>query len=408
MKWFFQNKRIYADYASGTPMDHDVFSAMRPYIEKNSFNPQGLYKESRIVHDALENARRDVARLCGVTNRNVVFTSGGTEANMIGILSLYETVVSNISGTPKILVSSIEHPSVLGVVELLKKRGCEIISIPVTKEGIVDVSFIEKNLDAQTALVIVMGANNEIGTVQPISRIGRIVRQFRKDNNSVYPYMHSDIVQMGNTHSVQLGGMHVDSIALSGSKIYGPKGSGAWVFQSVISPQSWFSGGTQEFGFRPGTHNVSACIGFARALSITQKQYKSEHERLLKLRKELYAQIQSIFSDVVLVGSEKERLPHNLYLVFPHISAEQLVIELDARGIAVSSQSACSTGNGKISHVLQAISEHYDGIAPEGIRISLGRHTTKKDMIQIVDAVHQAVTKLYTDRNRFLSHEKTI
>jgi cysteine desulfurase len=306
------------------------------------------------------------------------------------------------------LASSIEHPSVLGVLTLLQQKGCNIVFIPITKEGIVDVSFIEKNLDAQTALVIVMGANNEIGTLQPVSRIGRLVRQFRKDNNSAYPYMHSDIVQMGNTHSVQLSGMHVDSIALSGSKIYGPKGSGVWVFQGTISPQSWFSGGTQEFGFRPGTHNVSACIGFACALSIAQKQYKSEYERLLELRKELYTQIQSRFPDIVLVGSEKERLPHNLYLAFPHISAEQLVIELDARGIAVSSQSACSTGNGKISHVLKAISEHYDGVAPEGIRISLGRHIKNKDMMQIRDAVVGAVTKLYTDRNRFLSHEKTI
>ncbi|MCF7831687.1 MAG: cysteine desulfurase [Candidatus Pacebacteria bacterium] len=405
MKWFFQNKRIYADYASGTPIDQDVFSAMRPFIQKDSFNPQGLYKESRTVHTALENARRDVARLCGVTDKNVVFTSGGTEANMIAILSLYETVISSIPGTPKILVSSIEHPSVLGVVELLKKRGCEIISIPVTKEGIVDVSFIEKNLDTQTVLVIVMGANNEIGTVQPISRIGRIVRQFRKDTNSLYPYMHSDIVQMGNTHSVQLSGMHVDSIALSGSKIYGPKGSGVWVFQGAISPKSWFSGGTQEFGFRPGTHNVSACIGFARALVIAQKTYKSEYERLLELRKELYAQIQSALPDAVLIGSKKERLPHNLYLAFPNISAEQLVIELDARGVAVSSQSACSTGNGKVSHVLQAITGQ-DGILQEGIRISLGRNTTKKDILEIARAVKESVTKLYTDRNRFLPYEK--
>lgn len=405
MKWFFQSKRIYADYASGTPIDQDVFSVMRPYIEKDSFNPQGLYKESRVVHAALENARRDVARLCGVTDRNVVFTSGGTEANMVGILSLYETVVASISGTPKILVSSIEHPSVLGVVKLLQQKGCEIIFIPVTKEGIVDISFVEKNLDIQTALVIIMGANNEIGTIQPISRIGRIVRQFRKDANTVYPYMHSDIVQMGNTHSVQLGGMHVDSIALSGSKIYGPKGSGVWVFQGTISPKSWFSGGTQEFGFRPGTHNVSACIGFARALVMAQKQYKSEYERLLVLRKELYAQIQSAFPDVALIGSEKERLPHNLYLAFPDISAEQLVIELDARGIAVSSQSACSTGNGKVSHVLQAIAGQ-NGILQEGIRISLGRNTKKKDILEIARAVKESVTKLYTDRNRFLPYEK--
>jgi len=406
MKWFFKNKRIYADYASGTPIDPDVFSAMRPYIQKKSFNPQGLYQESLMVHDTLENARRDVARLCGVTERNIVFTSGGTEANMIAILSLYETVVSHIAGTPKILVSSIEHPSVLGVLELLKKRGCEIIFIPVTKEGIVDVSFIEKQIDAQTALVIVMGANNEIGTLQPISRIGRMVRQFRKDNNCLYPFVHSDIVQMGNTHSVQLSGMHVDSIALSGSKIYGPKGSGVWVFQSHINPRSWFSGGTQEFGFRPGTHNVSACIGFAKALSMAQKEYKKEYDRLLELRTELYTRIQSTFPEVILIGSQKERLPQNLYLVFPGIFAEQLVIELDARGIAVSSQSACSTGSGKVSHVLQAIAKYYDGVIQEGIRISLGKDISKNDIIQIHYAVCESVKKLYTDRNRFLSYAK--
>jgi cysteine desulfurase len=408
IKWLFKKKRIYADYASGTPIDARVISAMSLCMTKYSHNPQGLYAESRHAHDALEHTRKDVARVCGVTAKEVVFTSGGTESNLIAILSLYETAVSMIDGVPNILVSEIEHPSVLGVVALLKDRGCSIIKIPVLADGVVDMKFIEEHVNNQTALVIVMSANNEIGTMQPVSRIGRFVKEFRKNHNQSFPYFHTDAVQIANTQSVKLHALHTDSIALSGSKIYGPKGSGVWVTQGVVYKKTWFHGGSQEFGFRPGTHNVASCVGFSCALQNAQEYFSSESKRLFDIRTMMFQKIQQEFPDVVLVGSEKERLPNNLYLHFPDIIAEQLVIELDARGIAVSSQSACSTGDGKPSHVLVSLSRYFENKIQEGVRISIGKHTRHSDGCRIADAVCDAVRKLYTDRNQFLHHEKKI
>ena len=388
------NKNIYLDYASGAPLDARVFSAMKEFMTGNSANPSALHKEGVSARRAVEKARESVARILGVQKEEIIFTSGGTESNNLAILG----VVASAS-TPHIVTINIEHPSVLEVCRYLEKeKKAEVTYVSVEQNGIVDPKKIKEAIRKNTVLVSVMYSNNEIGTIQPITEITKEIRHYRKINNTRFPLFHTDAAQAMNYLPVKVDKLGVDLMSWNGSKIYGPKGAGALFKKRNIGLSPIMRGGSQEFGFRPGTENVAGIVGLARALEIAENMKEKEFKRLTKLRDYFISLIRAN-RRIVLNGDPKERLPNNVNISIPGIESDLLVIELDAKGIAVSAKSACKSDDPEESYVIKAIRRQEslpsEALAQEGsIRFSLGRSTTKADIDYTLKALRHILSKL--------------
>ena len=351
-------KRIYADTAAGMS------------------NPSSIHEEGMRAKKALEDARAKVAELIGAHPNEIIFTSGGTEGNNLAIFGCATLSVAH----KEIITTSIEHASVL---EPAKKLGAAIISVG--ESGIVDSEEIKKNLNSETKLVSIIYANNEIGTIQPIREIARVIRNFRKTRNSElgtgnFPLFHIDACQAPRFLDLNVARLGVDLMTLNGSKIYGPKGSGCLYVRRGIKLTPLFWGGGQERGLRSGTENVPAIIGFAEALALCAKLREKESAQLTKLRDELVAGLLKI-EGVKLNGHATQRLPNNVNVNLPILEPEQWVLELDAKGIACSAGSACSSNKQN---------DDYDII---GVRFSLGRETTKAEINYIIKTVFLILKK---------------
>ncbi len=326
--------------------------------------------------EKLENARTKVAHILNARKEEIIFTSGATESNNLAIL-----------GSPRghIVTTNIEHASVL---ETCKHRG-NVTFVPAQSNGIVDPEKIKKALRPDTVLVSVMYANNEIGTVQPIKEIAKIIRHHNK-HNSKKVFFHTDAVQAANYLSLNVINLGVDMMSLNSAKIYGPKGVGILYIKNGTPVGPIMFGGNQERGLRPGTENVILATAFANALEETEKIKAQEGKRLTKLRNYF---ISKLPKNINLNGDPKNRLPNNINITIPKIPSDLLVIELSARGIMASAKSACKSGDGKASHVIQAINpkaKDTDG----SLRFSLGRETTKKDIDRTVKALSEILQKL--------------
>lgn len=347
----------------------------------------------------MESARQAVAAILSARPEEIIFTSGGTEGNNLAIQGAVYAAKQNFSpAVPHLVVTNIEHPSVLETAKLLEKRGLAEISIVLVGEnGIVDPKKIRKEIKKNTVLVSVMYANNEIGTIQPIKEIAREIRHFRKHNRSEYPYFHTDAVQAANYLELSVEKLGADMLTLSGSKIEGAGRVGVLYKKNSVQLENILGGGDQEQGLRPGTENLPEILKFAQAFTAVRKIKDKEFERLLALRNYFINKLKhsGILKNtrIVINGDLENRLPNNVSITIPRIPSDLLVIELSARGVMCSSKSACKSARSEGSYVIEAIRPGSD---PEigGLRFSLGKDTKKGYIDYTVKSLEQILKKL--------------
>ena len=375
---------IYLDYAAATPLDERAFASMKPYFSEQFFNPSAVYQSAREVNKAIEAARAVVSSCIGSKDQEVVFTAGGTEANNLAIHGIMRQFPDG-----NIIVSSIEHDSVLAPANVYERRIA-----PVNKKGILDLAALESLIDENTVLVSIMLANNEIGTIQPIKEVAKIVAKIKAQRsfNNKPIYLHTDACQAANYLDIHVSRLGIDLMTLNGGKIYGPKQSGALYVRAGTKISPIIYGGGQEDGLRSGTENVASIIGFATMLQNVQADRKEESFRLHKLSNDMFATLSQKLKGINLNGDSKKRLPNNINILIESIDSERLVMELDEAGLMVSSASACSASNGKASHVLTALGLS-DNQANSSIRLSLGRGTTSEQADTASEILIQVITQ---------------
>ncbi|MBI3999168.1 MAG: IscS subfamily cysteine desulfurase [Candidatus Omnitrophica bacterium] len=381
---------IYMDNQSTTPVDPRVLEAMLPYY-KEEFGNAASRNHSFGQHalQAVEEARAKIAALIHASEtEEIVFTSGATESNNLairGICEMYRDKGNHI------ITTAIEHKSVLDTCKFLETQGFKVTYLSVNREGLIDLNELRKAITEKTILISVMYANNEIGTLQPVSEIGKIARK-----HSVF--FHCDAVQAIAKISVELQAMNMDLVSISAHKIYGPKGIGA-LYVRKRNPRARLAplihGGGHEHGLRSGTLNVPAIVGFGKAAEIAGREMDVEAKRIFHLREKLRNAITTQLSHVHLNGSLEKRLPGNLNLSFAFVEGETLLNEI-SREIAVSSGSACTSANAEPSYVLKALGVGEE-LAHTSIRFGLGRFTTEEEVDYTVDQVVKVVKKLRAD-----------
>lgn len=377
-------KKIYLDYAAATPIDKNVLAAMMPYFTEQFYNPSALYLDSKHVSKMIAAARADVARWLGARTGEIIFTAGGTEANNLAIYG----VMSQYPGA-NMLVSAIEHESVM-----MPANKFEHHQIRVDVGGVIDLKDVADKVNDSTVLISVMYANNEIGTIQPLSKVAALAdavrKQRRKDGNDLPLYVHTDACQAANYLSLQVSRLGVDMMTLNGGKIYGPKQSGALFVRSSVQLAPLILGGGQERGMRSGTENVPFIIGFAAALNLVQPRKGAESRRLAELQRLFVTLMLEKLPTAVMNGSSKARLVNNVNIMIPGTDNERLVFQLDEAGIQCAAGSACSAQRGEPSHVLRAIGLDDDGIR-SSIRFSLGAQTDEEAIRCVIEQLAQTV-----------------
>lgn len=376
----FNKTRIYLDYASITPTDSRVVKYMNTILKKYPSNPSSLYLEGVEAFKQLESARTSVSKALEVQSDEIIFTSGGTESNNLAIKGILESWKEKNSGIPHIVSTTIEHPSIKELLKRLEsKKLCTVTYINIDSGGIVNLKELKESLTKETVLVSVMYVNNEIGTIQPLSEVSKIVRAYRKDNNQMYPYIHTDACQAALFCSLRVPALGIDLLTLDGSKIYGPRGCGILFARRGVKLTPELFGGDQEKERRAGTENVASASGFAYALELAQKEKDDESKRISILRDQMLSLIQKEVSNIEVNGSMKDRVPNNINICLKGIDAEFAVLKLDAKGIAASSVTSCrSKKEDSSSYVIEAMGK--GECSKSSLRITLGRYTTKSDI----------------------------
>jgi cysteine desulfurase len=371
---------IYLDHQATTPVDPRVLDAMLPYLSTSYGNPSSLHAYGRQAAEAIRVARNQLRELIGASAESeVVFTSGATEADCLAITGIARAFQG--AGL-HIITTAIEHKAVLASCQHLAEEGFQVTVIPVKADGLVDPADIAAAITPRTVLVSVMHANNEIGTIQPLAEIGRITREHGV-------LLHTDAAQSLGSLPFHVDHLGVDLASFSGHKIYGPKGVGAlYIRRGTVRPVPQITGGGQEYGLRPGTLNVPGIVGIGQATAILAEQRHIDTRHITVLRDQLLAMLSQTVSDIRVNGSLTRRLPGNLNITIPGIAADQLIDYLP--GLAISTGSACSTGQLDPSHVLTAIGLDRTA-ARSSIRIGLGRGTTLHDIITAVQQISGAL-----------------
>jgi cysteine desulfurase len=396
-----KKKKIYLDYAGATPIDKRARRALAFYEENFFANGSAIYKSGVQARNIIEESRNKIAKLINAHSDEIILTSSGTESDAMAILgTVKDWRIKNKNKIPHIITTKIEHPAVLENCRMLEEDGVELTYISVNKEGIVDLEELKDSLRENTILVSVMYANNEIGTIEPIEEIAKIIRHFRKEQKSQFPLFHTDACQaMNYLYTENIEKLGVDMMSFNSSKIYGPKGIGALYKKRGIEISPLYKGGGQEFGLRSGTESLPLIASFREAFVLTNKIKEKESKRLIKIRdygiKKLLSLSQKTGYKIILNGDKVNRLPNNINISITSISSELLVIELDAKGIEVSEKSACHSADDNGSYVIKAIRKicKRDGEEEGSLRISLGRQTIKKDMDILVKELGKILTK---------------
>ena len=382
-------RQIYLDTAAATPLAPEVFRVMKPFGQKYFANPASIHFRGNQVALEIKAARQQIADILKVQAQEITFLSGGTEANNLAIKGVAFGWQRKYGRPGRIIVPAIEHLSILAPIQQLKALGWQIDYLPVSAEGLINPLDLKKLLKSDTVLISLGYVNNEIGVIQPISELAKVIRRFRQENNQTYPYFHSDACQAGRFLTLDCRHLKVDLLSLNGSKIYGPKGIGLLYHQKDIPLEPLLAGGGQELNFRSGTENVPGIIGLAKALNLAQTLKTEENEKLIKLRDQLRAGVLKI-PGAQIHGSWDFRVANNLNVSFPGVEAELLVLRLDASGIACSAGSACSTYGLDETHVLLALGVESER-AQGAIRFSLGRDTTRQDIDYLLSILPREV-----------------
>ena len=382
-------RRVYLDNSATTPVDPRVAAAMSRAVVETFGNASSVHGFGQQARAAVDRARREVAGLIGARQNEIVFTSGGTEANNLGIRGLCEAAASH---GRHIITSVVEHPSVAGVCNELEKRGWEVTRLPVYENGIVRLEDLNKALRPDTVLITIMLANNEIGTIQPIREIGALVQEKRTAAQR-HLWLHTDAVQAAGRLSLNVDDLGCDLLTMSAHKLYAPKGVGALYVRRGVRLHGQNVGGHQERERRAGTENVPGIVAFGEAAKLAREelQQRSAHDRTL--RDKFEAQVRSRIKDVVMNGDREQRLGHLSNISFRFIEGEGLLINLDLEGVAVSTGSACSSGTLEPSPVIRALGVT-DELARGSIRFSFGKDNTEDDVDYVVEVLSQAVERL--------------
>jgi cysteine desulfurase len=379
---------VYLDHSATTPVDQRVVEAMLPYFRENFGNASSVHGFGQRARAAVDRARRQVASLIGARQNEIVFVSGGTEANNLAVRGTTEMA----AGSGKhIITSAIEHPSVRGVCESLEKRGWEVTRLPVYRNGLVLIEDVRSALRNDTVLVSVMMANNEIGTIQPIREIGEVVRAARDRGQKIW--FHTDAVQAAGRLHVNVDDLGVDLLTLSGHKLYGPKGIAALYVRRGVRLAAQTVGGHQERERRAGTENVAAIVGFGAAAKFASEEQDSRNAHDIALRDTFEHKVFESIGDIELNGDRGKRLPHLSNISFRFIEGEGLLINLDLKGIAVSTGSACSSGTLEPSPVIRALGLSVED-ARGSIRFSFGKDNTIEDVDYTVEVLRDVVGRL--------------
>ena len=379
-----QGGGIYLDFAAATPVDETVLQSMQPFLTQQFYNPSADYQAARNIKRTLNEARASVASYLGAKPGELFFCAGGTEANNLaikGVMDLYPEA--------KVLTSSIEHESVLAPAKRYRRT-----LINVDPKGRIDLEHLTASIDDSVALVSVMYANNEVGTIQPLKQIGAIiakVRAERKEAKNKLPLLfHTDACQAANYLDLHVSRLGVDLMTLNGGKIYGPKQSAVLFVKRGTFLQPLIDGGGQELGIRSGTENVAADIGFAHALKLAQSQRDEQNAETAKLRDYFIEQLQKEIKTAVINGSLNQRLANNIHVSFTGADNEVLLMALDQAGIMAAAGSACSAAHAESSHVLLAMGLS-DTQARSSLRFSLGRTSQKADIERTISVLKTLV-----------------
>ncbi len=384
---------IYFDSAATTPVSKDVLDAMNPYFSEKFGNPSSIYKIGQEAKSAVEKAREEIAGLLGAAPREIIFTSGATESNNMALKGVAFHWSQNLKKKPHIIISSIEHHSVLDTAEYLEKNfGFELTKLPVSKEGIVDPKDLENATQENTAIVSIMYGNNEVGSVQPIKELSEVIQKANENRENKIVF-HSDAVQAFQYLDCDVQDLGVDMLSLTGHKFYGPKGVGLLYVRTGTKFLPQQQGGAQERRLRAGTENVPYIVGMAKAMAEVKNE--NHKKKVGELRDYLVERITKEIPDVVLTGPEKggQSLPHIASFIFKKIEGESILINLDLLGIAASSGSACTSGSLASSHVLTAM-DYDDLLAHGSIRFSLGKMNSNEDIDEMMKHLPQIVEKL--------------
>ena len=373
----------YFDNAATTRVKEEVLEEMMPYFTEKYGNPSSLYSIGRISKKALEEARKKVATLINANPNEIYFTGCGSESD--------NTIIKGIAYSQKkrgkhIITSQIEHPAVLHTCQMLEKQGFEVTYLGVNKEGIINLEELRNSIRNDTILITIMFANNEIGTIQPIEMISKIARMY----NIIF---HTDAVQACGNIPMDVKRMGIDSLSLSGHKLYAPKGIGALYVRNGIEFEKFMDGGHQEKNKRAGTENVAGIVGLGKACELANLHLKDHMQHLRGLRDYFIKQVEEKIKGAVLNGGIENRLPGNANFSFPSVDGEALLLNLDAKGICASAGSACTSGSSAPSHVLSSIGLPND-LANSSLRVTFGEDNTKEDVDYLVESLCEIINKL--------------
>ncbi len=376
-------KKVYFDYAATTPTDPEVLAAMQPYFFEKSGNASSLHAYGQEAKKAVEDSREMLAEFIGAKPEEIVFTSGGTESDNFALLG---TAYALEKKGNHIITSAIEHHAIIEPLKFLEKKGFKITYLKVDKDGLVSEQDLKEAITDKTILVSIMQANNEIGTLEPIAELGKIVKE-----KGIY--FHTDAVQTIGHIPVDVDELNVDLLSLSAHKFYGPKGVGALYIRKGTRLETFMRGGDQEKGRRGSTYNTTGIVGLSKAIELCQKNMKNEIKFQGALRDKLIQEIPARISEVRLNGHPLKRLPNNVNFSIKYIEGESMLLSLDLLGIACSTGSACTSSSLEPSHVLLAIGLDHE-TAHGSLRITLGRWTKEADIDYLLEKLPLVVQKL--------------
>lgn len=379
-------KKIYLDYAAATPTDPRVFRAMLPYFSEKFGNTMSLHNFGQEAKSALEESREIVAGLMGAKANEIIFTGSATESNNLALKGIAFAAEASARQGRHIIISRIEHPCIMESAKWLESQGFEITRLKVDKYGLVNPKDVKRAIKKGTILVSVIHASNEIGTIQPIAKIGKICKE-----SGVY--FHTDAVQSFGKIPIDVDKINIDLLSASSHKMYGPKGAACLYVREGTKIEPILHGGGQEQGLRSSTVNVPAIIGFAEACKIAEKEMRKEAERLTRLKNKLIRGILKKIPGSHLNGHLEKRLPNNINFWFESVEGESIIIQLDLLGIAASTGSACSSAKLEPSHVLLAMGLKHEE-AHGSLRLSLGRRTKEWEINYLLKVLPQIIKNL--------------
>lgn len=392
-----RKKHIYLDYAASTPVEGKVLKAMLPFLKGEFGNPSSSHQIGQVARAGVEAAREKVGAFLGCSANEVVFTSGATEANNLAIYGVLSKL--SLERKPHVITSAIEHESVLAPVQELEKKGLiEATYITVGKEGIVKSADVEKAIQKNTILVSIQYANSEVGTIQPIAEIGKILKRYNGKDTARKLLFHTDAVQAANYLSCKVEKLGVHLLTISSHKVYGPKGTGALYIGGGVFVAPIIQGGGQEREIRSGTENVAGIVGMGEAIAeLSSPKNAVQAVKIRQLRDWFLKEAEKKIPEIMVTGSLQSRLPNNAHLLMKGIEGKDVVLLLDQKGIASSTGSACSERSQEASHVLCAMG-YSKREALGALRITLGKHTKKEDMVKTLKVLQSVVEQLRQTR----------